>query len=327
MKTTALLVAGVLTGALGCNAAAAAEVAGAYPAKPIRFLVPYPPGGSTDPIVRIVGQRMSDSLRQQMVVDNRGGASGNIANEIAAKASPDGYTLLLGTVSTISINASLFPKLSVDPIADLAAVSLIVSGFYLLVVHPSHPAGTVQELVNLARAKQGPMVYASGGTGSAPHLAMELLKQMAKIDLAHVPYKGTGPALNDLVGGHVPALFGSPTSIVPLMKAGRVKVLATTAAKRTNSLPNVPTVAEAGYPGYEVDAWYGLFVPAKTPGPVVETLHREVVGALQNADVRSRLSALGLEPVGNSPREFTAIVRNDYERWSAVIKRGGIRAQ
>ena len=317
----------VVAGAITCNIAGAAEAPAVYPTKPIRLLVPYPPGGSTDPIVRIVGQRMGESLGQQLVVDNRGGASGNIANEITARASPDGYTALLGTVSTISINATLFPNLPYDPIKDLAPVSLIVSGFYLLVVHPTFAAGSVQELVSLARSMNGKLVYASGGTGSAPHLAMELLAQMAKIELTHVPYKGTGPALNDLVGGHVPVLFGSMASIVPLMKAGRVKVLATTAAKRTSGLPNVPTIAEAGYPGYEVDAWYGLFVPAKTPASVVNTLHREVVNALQNPDVRSRLNGLGLEPVGNSPAEYAAIVKKDLERWATVIKRGNVRAQ
>jgi len=324
---TCFVVSLVFAGAAISNVAAAAEAPSVYPTKPIRLLVPYPPGGSTDPIVRIVGQRMGEALGQQLVVDNRGGASGNIANETTARASPDGYTALLGTVSTISINATLFPNLSYDPIKDLAPVSLIVSGFYLLVVHPTFAAGSVQELVSLARSMNGKLVYASGGTGSAPHLAMELLAQVAKIELTHVPYKGTGPALNDLVGGHVPVLFGSTASIVPLMKAGRVKVLATTAAKRTSGLPSVPTIAEAGYPGYEVDAWYGLFVPAKTPAPIVNTLHREVVNALQNPDVRSRLSGLGLELVGNSPAEFATIVKKDLERWAAVIKRGNIRAQ
>lgn len=305
----------------------AAEPPAAYPNRPIRFLVPYPPGGSTDPIVRIVGQRMGEALGQQMVVDNRGGGSGNIANEIVARAQPDGYTVLLGTVSTISINASLFPKLAYDPVADLAPVSLIVSGFYLLAAHPSFPGNTVGDLVNMARAKQGQMVYASGGTGSAPHLAMELLRQMAKVDLVHVSYKGTGPALNDLLGGHVPVLFGSSASIVGLMKAGRVKVLATTAARRTASLPDVPTVAEQGFPGYEVDAWYGMFAPARTPPAVIATLHREVVAALRITDVRTRLGALGLEMVGDSPAEFARTVRTDLDRWARVVKQGNVRVQ
>jgi tripartite-type tricarboxylate transporter receptor subunit TctC len=310
------------------SSAAAAEAPAVYPTKPIRLLVPYPPGGTTDPLVRIVGQRMGEALGQQLVVDNRGGASGNIANETTARASPDGYTVLLGTVSTISINATLFPNLSYDPIKDLAPVSLIVSGFYLLAVHPTFAASSVQELVNLARSANGKLVYASGGAGSAPHLAMELLAQMAKIELTHVPYKGTGPRAERSRRRTCADAFWRHRASRAVDEGGpRESPRLPRRRKRTSSLPTVPTIAEAGYPGYEVDAWYGLFVPAKTPAPIVNTLHREVVNALQNPDVRSRLSGLGLEPVGNSPTEFAAIVKRDLERWAAVIKRGNIRAQ
>jgi tripartite-type tricarboxylate transporter receptor subunit TctC len=315
-----MLLAAVLT-ALSCGHAAA----DAYPTKPIRFLVPYPPGGSTDPIVRIVAQKLTEAWKEQIVIDNRAGGGGNVATDLVAKASPDGYTVLLGTVSTICINPSLYQKLPFDPVKDLAPVSLIVSGFYLLAAHPAFAPASVAELVALARAKQGQLNYASGGAGSAPHLAMELLKQMAKIELTHVPYKGTGPALNDVLGGHVPMLFGSAASILPLMKAGRIKVLAMTGSKRSNTMPEIPTVAEAGYPGFEVDSWYGVLAPARTPPPIVSALHREIARIVQLPDVRARFAALGLEPVGNDPAQFAKIISNDLARWAGVVKRGNIR--
>ena len=249
--TAAILATVALTGV------ASARAADAYPARPIRFLVPYPPGGSTDPIVRTIGQKLTEAWGQQIVIDNRAGAGGNLATDTTAKSAPDGYTLLLGTVSTICINPSLYAKLPFDPIKDLQPVSLVASGFYLLAVNSGFPAASVKELVALAKSKPGQLNYASGGAGSAPHLAMELLKQMAHIDIAHVPYKGTGPALTDVVGGHVPMLFGSAVSITPLQKAGRVRVLAMTGRQRSKTMPDIPTVAESGYPAFEVDSWYG----------------------------------------------------------------------
>jgi tripartite-type tricarboxylate transporter receptor subunit TctC len=304
---------------------ATAAAADAYPTKPIRFLVPYPPGGSTDPIVRVIGQHLSETWGQQVVVDNRGGAGGNLANETVAKAPPDGYTLLLGTVSTISINPSLYAKLPFDPVKDLQAVSLVVSGFYLLATNPAFPATSVKELVAVAKSKPGQINYASGGAGSAPHLAMELLKQMAGINVAHIPYKGTGPALTDVVAGHVPMLFGSAVSVLPLAKAGRVKVLAMTGRQRSKAMPDIPTIAEAGYPGFEVDSWYGVLVPARTPRPIVAALHKEIARTVDSPDVRSRFAALGLDPVGNTPEEFAQIIRQDLARWAKVVKGGGIR--
>ncbi len=305
-----------------CAAVRGADI---YPDKPIRFLVPYPPGGSTDPIVRILAQKLTETWKQQFVIDNRGGGGGNVASDIVAKSSADGYTVLLGTVSTICINPSLYQKLPFDPVKDLAPVSLIVSGFYLLATHPAFQPANVAELVALARTKQGQLNYASGGAGSAPHLAMELLKQMAKIELTHVPYKGTGPALNDVVGGHVPMLFGSAASILPLMKAGRIKVLAMTGSKRSSTMPEIPTVAESGYPGFEVDSWYGVLAPARTPAVIVNALHREIARAVQLPDVRARFAALGLEPVGNEPAQFAKIIGNDLARWAAVVRQGNIR--
>jgi tripartite-type tricarboxylate transporter receptor subunit TctC len=275
--------------------------------------------------VRTLGQKLTETWSQQIVIDNRGGAGGNIANEIVARSAPDGYTLLLGTVSTISINPSLYPKLTFDPVRDFQPVSLVVSGFYLLAAHPGFQANSVRDLVALAKAKPAQLNYASGGAGSAPHLAMELLKQMARIDVVHVPYKGTGPALTDVVAGHVPMLFGSAASILPLQKSGRVKVFAMTGKQRSKSMPAVPTVAESGYPGFEVDSWYGVLVPARTPKPIVATLHREIARATQAPDVRSRFISLALEPVGNTPEEFARIIKEDLARWAKVIKAGNIR--
>jgi tripartite-type tricarboxylate transporter receptor subunit TctC len=220
---------------------AAVHAADTYPARPIRFLVPYPPGGSTDPIVRTISQKLTEAWGQQIVIDNRAGAGGNLATDTVAKSTPDGYTLLLGTVSTICINPSLYANLPFDPVKDLQPVSLVASGFYLLAANPGFPVGSVKDLVALAKSKPGQLNYASGGAGSAPHLAMELLKQMAQIDLAHVAYKGTGPALTDVLGGHVPMLFGSAVSIMPLQKAGRIKVLAMTGRQRSKTMPDIPT--------------------------------------------------------------------------------------
>ena len=296
-----------------------------YPTKPIRFLVPYPPGGSTDPIVRVIGQHLSEAWGQQVVVDNRGGAGGNMATDTVAKAPADGYTLLLGTVSTISINPSLYAKLPFDPVKDLQAVSLVASGLYLLATNPGFPAASVKDLVAVAKSKPGQINYASGGAGSAPHLAMELLKQMAGIDVTHIPYKGTGPALTDVIAGHVPMLFGSAVSILPLAKAGRVKVLAMTGKQRSKAMPDIPTVAEAGYPGFEVDSWYGVLVPARTPRPVVAALHKEIARIVDSPDVRSRFTALGLEAVGNTPEEFAQIIKHDLTRWARVVKSGRVR--
>jgi tripartite-type tricarboxylate transporter receptor subunit TctC len=307
---------------------AAAQKAGPadYPNRPVRVIVPQAAGGGVDVVARSVTQKLTETWGQQVVIDNRSGAAGNIANDIVAKSAADGYTLLLGTVSTISINPSLFPKLPFDPVADFQPVSLVVSGFYLLAAHPGFQASSVRDLVALAKAKPGQLNYASGGGGSAPHLAMELLKQMARIEVAHVPYKGTGPALTDVVAGHVPMLFGSAVSILQLQKTGRVKVLAMTGKQRSKSMPDIPTVAESGFPGFEVDSWYGILAPARTSRPILTALHREIVRATQAPDVRSRFVSLGLEPVASTPEEFARIIKEDLARWAKVVKAGNIRA-
>ena len=274
-------------------------------------------------IVRTIGQHLGETWGQQLVPDHRGGAGGNIATEIAARSAPDGHTLLLGTVSTICINPSLYRKLPFDPVADLQPISLVVSGYYLLAVNPAVPATNVKELVALAKSK--PLNYASGGAGSAPHLAMELLKQMAQVDINHIAYKVTGPALTDVIAGHVPMLFGSATSVLPAGKAGRVRILAMTGRERAKSMPEIPTVAESGYPGFEVDAWYGALAPARTAKEIVSQLNREIVRVTQTPEVRQRFLALGLEPVGTTPQDFGRVIKQDLVRWSTVVNRAGIR--
>ena len=322
-KTCGLLTLAFAIGACAPSLSAAAEAASVYPSKPIRFLIPYPPGGSTDVIVRTIGQHLSEAWGQQLVPDHRGGAGGNIATEIAARSAPDGYTLLVGTVSTICINPSLYSKLPFDPVADLQPVSLVVSGYYLLAVNPAVPASNVKELVAIAKSK--PLNYASGGAGSAPHLAMELLKQMGQVDMNHIAYKGPAPALTDVIAGHVPVLFGSATSVLPAGKAGRVRILAITGRERAKSMPDIPTVAESGYPGFEVDAWYGVLAPARTPKDIVARLNREIVLLTKTPEVRQRFMALGLEPVGSTPEDFGRVIKQDLARWSKVVTHAKIR--
>jgi tripartite-type tricarboxylate transporter receptor subunit TctC len=313
----------MLVGACAQSLPRIANAESPYPSKPIRFVVPYPPGGSTDVIVRTIGQHLTETWGQQLVPDHRGGAGGNIATEIAARSAPDGYTLLLGTVSTICINPSLYPKLPFDSVRDLQPVSLVVSGYYLLAVNTSIPVTNVKELVALAKAK--PLNYASGGAGSAPHLAMELLKQMAQVDMNHIVYKGTAPALTDVIAGHVPVLFGSTASVLPAGKAGRVRILAITGRERSKSMPEIPTVAESGYPGFEVNAWYGVLVPARTPKDIVSRLNREIVRVTQAPDVRNRFLTLGYDPVGSTSEDFARVIQQDLARWSKVVRQARIK--
>ncbi len=296
-----------------------------YPTKSIRFVIPFPPGGSTDPIVRLLGQKLGEAWGQQIVADNRGGAGGNIATDIVAKAAPDGYTLLLGNPSNISINPSLYDALPFDTVKDLQAVSLIASGYYILAVNPAFPAASVKELVAAAKAKPGQFNYASGG--ATTHLAMELFNQTAGINVTRVPYKGSGPGLNDVVAGHVGMLMGSASAILPLAKAGRVRALAMTGRQRSKLMSDILTVAESGYPGFEVNGWYGVLMPARTPKPIVTALHKEIVRAVSSPDMHSRFAALGLDPVGSTPEQFAQTIKQDLERWAKVVKDGKIRVE
>jgi tripartite-type tricarboxylate transporter receptor subunit TctC len=282
------------------------------------MIIPAAPGGGVDTIGRAVGQKLTAALGQAVVADNRAGAGTMIGSELTAKSPPDGYTLLMMTNSH-AINAAFQKNLKYDPVNDFAEVSLLAVSPFLLVVHPSVPVKTVRELVELARRRPGELQFASAGSISATHLAGELFKHMAKVDMLHVPYKGGTPAVVDLVGGHVQLMFNNVIAVMALAKSGRLRVLAVTSAQRLSALPAVPTVAESGVPGYESASWYGALLPAETPAQIVSTLNREVVKAIRAPDVRERLTSEGAEVVGSTPEEFAQYLRKDIERWRKLV--------
>ncbi len=297
----------------------------AYPSKPVRLIVPWAPGGTTDILGRILGQKMGEKWGQPVLVENRGGAAGNIGTEAVVRSAPDGYTLLLGTMSTHAMNQFLYSSMTFDPVKDLAPVSLVANVATVLVVHPSLPVNNVNELVALARSKPGKLNFASGGVASFNQLCAELLKMTAKIDIVHVPYKGGGPAVADLVGGKVDMLFTGAPVTMPHIKAGRLKLLAVTDSRRSAALPDTPTVAES-LPGVEFNNWYGVFAPAGTPRPIVDFLNAEVLRILALPDVKERFSGLGAEPTPSTPEWFAAVMAADAEKWGRVIKQAGVRA-
>lgn len=321
---------------LGCAALACAMLATApsvraqgqsseaYPAKAIRVIVPLAPGGGGDIIARAVGQKLAENMRQPVVVDNRPGGATMIGTEIVARAAADGYTLVMAT-SSHAINPSLYPKIPFDPIRDFAAVTLIATSPLVLVLHPSVPAKSVKELVTLAKARTGKLNYASGGPAGIPHLAAELFKLMARIDLVHIPYKGMGPALTDLLGGQVDLLFSTPAASLPYVKRGRLRALAMTGAARSPAFPDIPTVAETGYPGYEAGTWYALLAPAGTPREPIQRLNSEVLKVIQMPALRQRLVGLGVEFVGSTPEACIAYIKNEMAKWAKVIKQENIR--
>ncbi len=296
-----------------------------YPGKSVRLVVGLAPGGGTDIVGRMVGQRLSAAINQQVIIDNRPGASGNIAAEIVAKSPADGYTLIVVTASHV-INPSLYPKMSYDPIKDFSAVTQLTAQPYLFVINPSVPAKTVKEFVALAKSRKGGLTYASSGAGLLGHLGMELLKTQATFAAVHIPYKGAGPALVDTIAGQVDAFFPTIISGLPQVRSGKVRVIAVTTLKRAALLPDVPTVAEQGFPGYEVNGWYGLLAPAGTPKDIIAFLHREVADVLRSTEGRERLAAEGAEGVGNTPEQFAAYMQSDMMKWSKVVKQSGARA-
>ena len=304
-----------------CGTVAAQE----YPTKPIRYIVPFAPGGTTDILGRLVGQKLFEAWGQQVLVDNRPGAAGGVGAGIAAKAPPDGYTLIGGTINSHAINVSLYSSLSYDPVRDFAPVTLYASLPNMLVVHPSLPVKAVKDLIALARVKPKQLTFASAGSGTSQHLSGELFNVMAKVELVHVPYKGSGPGLIDLVGGQVLMFFDNITTALPLARAGKIRAIAVTTAKRSSVAPELPTIAESGLPGFDVSSWQGLFVPAGTPRPVVTKLHTEAVRILAMADIRERLKALGADPVGNTPEQFGAYVKAEIAKWADLVKRSGAR--
>ena len=295
----------------------------AYPLRPVTLIVPFPAGGSTDLVARLVAEKMSQELGQQIVVDNRGGAGGNVGSAAAAKADPDGYTLLMGTVATHALNPALYKNMPYDPVKDFAPVSLLVVVPNVLVVNPEFPAKSVAELIELAKAKPGEYSYASSGNGTPLHLSGELFKSMAGIDIVHVPYKGAGPALIDVMGGHVPIMFDNLPSSTEHIKAGKLRGLAVTTAERAPSMPDLPTVAESGLPGYETYTWNALFAPAGTPPEVSARVNEAAVKALADPEVQAKLQGFGATVVASTPEELAAHVQAELTKWAPVVKASG----
>jgi tripartite-type tricarboxylate transporter receptor subunit TctC len=290
-----------------------------YPARPIRMLIGFPPGGGTDIVGRIVGQRLSEALGQQILPDNRGGASGQIAAELAAKAPPDGYTVMMAHIAAISILPSLVSKLPYDPQKDFAPISLVAIGPNLLVVHPSVPARSVKELVALAKARPGQLQYASPGAGTVQHLAGELFKLQAKVDMLHVPYKGSGQSIVDLIAGHVHLDFDSVPPVLPHVRSGRLRALAVTSEKRFSILPDIPTVTEGGVPGFDMSTWWGLVAPAAVSKDVIARLQAETVKVLRQPDVKEKIAFAGADTVGNTADQFGAFIRSETAKYARIV--------
>jgi len=296
-----------------------------FPSKPIRIVVPFPAGGTTDILARAVAQKLTETLGQSVVVDNRPGAGGNIGAELVAKSPPDGYTLLMGTVGTHAINPSLYAKMPYDHVKDFTPVILVAGVPNVLVVNPSVPANSVQELIAYIKANPGKVNFASSGSGTSIHLSGELFKTMAGVSMTHVPYKGSSPALTDLMGGQVQLMFDNLPSSLPQIKAGKLRALAVTSAQRASALPDVPTVAEAGLPGFEASSWFGLLAPAGTPKDVVTKLNAEVAKWLATPEAREKLASQGAIAAGQSPDDFTRHIAAETAKWQKVVKESGAK--
>ncbi len=317
IKTNSYLLFSVL--ALGAKVAAFAQP---YPTKPIRMIVAVPPGGPADTLARLVAPKLTESLGHTVVIDNRPGANGNIAYETAARAAPDGYTFVLAAAG-VAINPSLYRDVRFDPVQDFAAITQGISVPNILVVHPSVSAASLKELIALGKSK--PVNFASAGNGSSGHLALEQFRAISGMQLTHIPYKGGGPALAEVIGGQVQALFSLALAATPQIKAGKVRALAITSAKRSRVAPDVPAIAELGFPGFEVIGWFGWMAPARTPQDIVTRLHGDIVKVLRSTDTQDRLIALGCEPVGNTPLQFATLVNSERDKWAKVIKQAGIK--
>jgi tripartite-type tricarboxylate transporter receptor subunit TctC len=296
-----------------------------WPSKPITYIVPFAAGGTTDVLARLIGQKLGAALGTTVVVDNRPGAGGNVGSEIAARAAPDGHTILGGTISSHAINVSLYPKMGYDPVKSFEPVILIGSNGTVLIVGSQSPFKSVQDIINAAKAKPGTLTYASAGNGTSQHLSAEMFKLIAKIDMAHVPYKGSGPAIQDVIGNQVPMMFDTTVVAAPHIASGRVRPLAVSTAKRVPSLPEVPTMQEAGVAGFDVVSWQAIFAPAGTPVAIVERLHDEVDKILKMPDVQERFATLGIEPGHLSRQEFAAFQKSEISKWATVVKEAGIK--
>jgi tripartite-type tricarboxylate transporter receptor subunit TctC len=323
MRNSLLLRSAALVIALACfSTSASAQI---YPSRVIRLVVPFAPGGSNDVIARIIGERLTEALGQLVVIDNRPGAGGVIGTDSVAKASPDGYTLMIGATSTLAANPSLYTKMSLDPTQDLTPITQIASGPFVLAVPSSLPARNVEELITLARAKPGELNYGSSGIGSSLQLTAELFKTMAKVDIVHVPYKGLGPALTDLVTGRIQIIFSDMAGLLPFVQSGQLRALAVTSAKRSSVLPDLPTLAEAGVEGYQATSWYGVLGPKAVPADIVAKLNGELARIVHNPAMKVRFASLGIEPVTDTPQAFAAFIRSEMDKWRIVVTTAGIK--
>ncbi|MDB5927741.1 MAG: hypothetical protein JWN13_6677, partial [Betaproteobacteria bacterium] len=324
LKQRALCAACVLLGLMISGTPLVRAQQPVYPAKPIRLIASQAPGGGVDAVARIVSTRLGEALGQTVIVDNRPGANGSVAGELTANSPPDGYTVMLGAVGNLGVNVFFFKKLAYEPLKDLAPITSAISSGNVLVVHPSVPAKSVKELIALARARPGELAFGSSGSGGAGHLAGALFRSMAKIDVLHVPYKGGAPAMIDLLSGEVQLVFASSPTAVSPVNSGRLRALAVTTARRSKIFPELPTIAEAGVPGYEAHSWYGFVVAAKTPQNIIIRLNREIVQILNKADTSEALLKQGLEVWTTTPEAFGAYIRSEYDKWGRVIRDAGI---
>jgi tripartite-type tricarboxylate transporter receptor subunit TctC len=311
---------------LAAYPAGAADVA-TFPSKPVRLIVPFTPGGSTDILARAIGQKLTETWRQPAVVENRPGAGGAIGMELAAKSLPDGTTMVMGHIGTLAANPALYMRLPYDPVRDFAPVTLVAMVPNVLVVGPAVPSRSVAEFVALAKSKPGKLDYGSGGNGSAAHLAMEYFKLKAGVDLQHVPYKGTAPALTDLLGGQIAAILTGLPPVLQHVKSGKLRILGVASKERLAAFPDIPTIAESGVPGFEATQWYGLLVPAATPRDIVAKIQRDAAAALRDPAVGERLASEGAEPVGSTPEQFGAFIRSEIDLWGKVIRATGMKVE
>ena len=295
-----------------------------WPTKPITYVVPFPPGGTTDTLARLIGQRLGQALGTTVLVENRPGAGGNIGSDYAAKAAPDGYTILGGTISSHAINASIYPKMPYDVVKSFAPITLIGTNANVLVVGAKSPFHSVHDIISAAKAKPDTLAFASAGNGTTQHLAGELFKTLTGVKMTHIPYKGSGPAIQDVMAGQVPMMFDTTVVAAQHIDSGKLRALAVTSAHRIKSMPSVPTMAEAGVPGYELESWQAIFAPANTPKPIVDRLYREISNIIKTPDMQDRLAKLGMEPSGMPPEQFTQFQRNEIAKWAKVVKAADI---
>ena len=300
--------------------------AASFPNRPVKIIVAFPAGGGTDIAARILAPKLGERLGQQVVIENRGGASGVIGTELAARAAPDGYTLFMGTLGNFSVNQHLIAKLAVDPVKDFAPITKVVDVHFVLLAHPSLPANNVRELLALAKAKPGQLTHSSSGAGGAPHLGAELFKRMGGVDMTHIPYKGSAPSMQDVIGGQVSITFDSLLQALPFIRDGRLKALAVLGPVRSPQLPDVPTVAESGLPGYDLTNWFGLAAPAGTPKEIINKIYTDAAAVLQGQEVRERFSAMAATAAGTTPEQFGTLIREDSAKWARLIKEAGIKA-